>query len=83
MGDNMDLKRAFKNFVEDNELKINVIKNKVNIINYTKVGHFDSEKVIINYEEEKIIIKGNNLVVTKLLHDEILIAGTIKIIELG
>jgi YabP family. len=82
MGDTMDIRSAFKNYTFDDEFKINIIKNKINIIKYTTVGHFDSEKVIINHSDGKVIIKGKNLVVSKLLNDEILITGKINIVEL-
>ena len=61
---------------------IRIINNKVDVINYKDIGHFDSNKVIINYSDGSVVIKGNNLVVSKLMNDEILIGGEIKGLEL-
>lgn len=78
----MKLINDLKNYIVDKELKINILKNKVNIVNYKNIDHFDLEKIIINHDEGIIIIKGDNLVVSKLLDDEILIEGVISNIEL-
>lgn len=83
MGDTMDITKALRNYVMENEFKIGIVKDKVNIVNYTSVGHFDSSKIIIRHDTGNVIIKGTNLVVSKLLHDEILITGKIVHIELG
>ena len=64
------------------EFEIRIINNKVDVINYKDIGHFDSNKVIINYSDGSVVIKGNNLVVSKLMNDEILIGGEIKGLEL-
>jgi len=71
-----------RNYILDEEFKIMVLKNKVNIVNYESIGHFDSNKIIIRYTDGDIIIKGIDLVVSKLLNDEILITGEIKSLEL-
>lgn len=68
-------------FLED-ELEIKVYKNKVNVINYKNIGHFDSNKVMIYYENGYLVVSGNNLVVSRLVQDEVLIVGEIKNIEL-
>lgn len=68
-------------FLED-ELEIKVYKNKVNVINYKSIGHFDSNKVMIYYENGHLVVSGNNLVVSRLVQDEVLIVGDIKDIEL-
>lgn len=68
-------------FLED-ELEIKVYKNKVNVINYKNIGHFDSNKVMVYYEKGHLVVSGNNLVVSRLVQDEVLIVGDIKNIEL-
>ncbi len=72
----------FRNYVLDEEFKITIINGKVNISNYQKIDHFDSNKIIIRYEDGSVSINGKNLVVSKLLKDELLITGNIKNIEL-
>jgi len=78
----MDLINRVRNYLLEPEFKIEVYKDKVDIVNYTRIGHFDSEKVMIDYDGGRLIIKGKNLVVSKLMHDEILVTGLIELIEL-
>lgn len=71
-----------RNYLLEDDFVINVVKNKVNIINYDSIGHFDSNKVKINYSEGEVLITGEKLVVSKLMSDEVLITGIVKNIEL-
>lgn len=73
---------GIRNYVIEQKFEIRIINNKVDVINYKDIGHFDSNKVIINYSDGSVVIKGNNLVVSKLMNDEILIGGEIKGLEL-
>lgn len=73
---------GIRNYVIEQEFEIRIINNKVDVINYKDIGHFDSNKVIINYSDGSVVIEGNNLVVSKLMNDEILIDGEIKGLEL-
>lgn len=77
----MNYKGRLRNYFLENEFKVTYFQNKVNIVNYESIGHFDSNKIIIRKNNESIIINGNNLVVSKLLNDEILIEGKISNIE--
>ena len=65
----------------EDEFKVTYFQNKINIVNYESIGHFDSNKIIIRKTGGSIIINGTNLVVSKLLNDEILINGKISNIE--
>lgn len=67
--------------LEDN-LEIRAYKNKVNVINYESIGHFDASKVIIYHKDGSLLVKGENLVVSRLMNSEVLISGNIKNIEL-
>lgn len=72
----------FRSYLLEEEFKMNISKSKINIVNYTSIGHFDSNKVIVRYTDGTILIEGEKLVVSKLLNDEILITGAVKKIEL-
>lgn len=67
-----------RNYILEEEFKLIYLNNKINIVNYTDIGHFDSNKIIIRNNNKSIIIDGNNLIITKLLKDELLIEGKIK-----
>lgn len=77
----MNIVNGIRAYIEDNELKITIFDNKINILNYSDIGHFDANKVVVKTKLKDIIIKGNNLVVSKLLKDEILISGEFNNIE--
>lgn len=75
--------KEITNFILERNLEIKIKENEVTLVNYKNIGHFESKKIIINCELKKVIIKGESLIIKKLLSDEILIKGVIKNIELG
>ena len=78
----MKIINNFRSFLLEDNFEIHIYKNKINIINYTSIGHFDSNKIIIYSDSGFVTIKGEDLVVAKLLTDEVLITGVISSIEL-
>ena len=72
-------------YILDNDFKIVILINKINIVNFYELGHFDNNKVIVRYKIDNnihaLIIKGKNLVVSKLKIKEVLIEGVIDNIE--
>ena len=78
----MKIINNFRSFLLEDNFEIHIYKNKIDILNYTSMGHFDSNKIIVYSDSGYIIIKGKDLVVTKLLKDEVLITGLIDGIEL-
>ena len=78
----MSLINSIRNYIIEEELKINVFKNKVYIANYTNIDHFSDNSFIIRHNKDFINIKGEKLIVTKLVNNEILIEGSIKSVEL-
>lgn len=68
-------------YIFEKELEVRYYKGKLNIINYKEIIHFSSDKIEISYLGGTIIILGKNLVVSKLIIDEMLISGSIKTVE--
>lgn len=81
IGDNLNIINGIRSYILEQELKITIVNNKINIINYKDIGHFDSNKVIVKADNSEIIVKGSDLVVSKLMSDEILITGNFTNIE--
>ncbi len=77
----MKLFDEVRSFILESEFSIHIYQNKVSVVNYQSIGHFDSKKVSIYYNQGEIIIHGEQLVVSKLMQEEILISGTIKTVE--
>ena len=71
-----------KDYINDDSFKINIYKNKINIVNYLDIITLEDNRISLKYQEGMIVIKGNNLSVNKLLDNEILITGEIKSVEL-
>ena len=78
----MNYKDKFRTYLKEDEFRITILKNKVNVVSHESIGHFDSNKVMIRYTDGTLIINGENLVVSKLLNDEVLVTGVIKSVEL-
>ena len=70
-----------KNYVLENKFKINILDNLINIINYKDIDHFDDKRIIISKDKGYVIVKGEKLVIAKLLQDEVLINGIVRSIE--
>ena len=77
----MNIINGIRSYILEDETKITIVNNKINITNYIDIGHFDSEKIIVKLNKKNITIKGNDLVVSKLMNDEILITGDFNNIE--
>ena len=73
--------KDLKNHIFDSNFKVTILKNKISILNYLEIDHFDDVKIIIRYKEGVIVVNGKELIISKLLDDEILINGKIKTVE--
>lgn len=77
----MNIINGIRSYIKEDDLKITILNNKINIVNYKDIGHFDSNKIVVKTDNGKIIVKGSDLVVSKLLSSEILITGNFSNIE--
>ncbi len=77
----MNIFNSIDSYIKENEVKIIILEKKINIVNYIDIGHFDSNKIVVKVKDKDIIIKGNDLVVSKLMNNEILITGSYNNIE--
>lgn len=71
-----------RNYISDVEFRVNLYKDKVHIVNYTKIVTIEKSRISIGYSSGMVIIKGKDLALKKLLDDEILIKGIINSVEL-
>ncbi len=71
-----------RNYINDVEFRVNLYKDKVHIVNYTKIVTIEKSRISIIYSSGMLIIKGKDLALKKLLDDEILIKGIINSVEL-
>lgn len=71
-----------RNYISDVEFRVSLYKDKVHIVNYTKIVTIEKSRISIGYSSGMLIIKGKDLALKKLLDDEILIKGIINSVEL-
>ena len=76
------LNTNLERYLIDNENKIIIKNNYLNIINYKEIVDFSSNKIIIKTNNKIIKITGDNLILSKMQDNEALITGNINIIEL-
>lgn len=77
----MRLFNKLNNYINDSEYRVIIGNNYVNIVNYIKILDFTSSVIRVENKHGKTIVNGSNLVISKMLDDEILIVGNIKIIN--
>ena len=61
----------------ESEFKLILLNNKVNIINYKEIKELKEDSIII-VSNQIVEIKGKNLILNKMMHNELLITGKIK-----
>lgn len=71
-----------KEYMLEQKFKIVYLDKKINIVNYLKVEHFDSNRISISYKDGIINVLGTKLVISRLLKDELVISGFIEKLEL-
>jgi len=71
----------FSNYINDKEFKFTVYENKIHIINFNKIITLEDNYISLLSTNKKINIKGLNLVLIKLVDNELLIKGNISNIE--
>lgn len=71
-----------RDYINDNEFRFSYINNQLDVINYLKINYMEDSKISLGYKSGSLIIKGENLRISKLLDSEILIIGSIQNIEI-
>lgn len=71
----------FDRYLVDSDYKVTISDKCIHIINYLEIVDFSSTKVVIRYSGGVSILNGVDLVVSKMLEDELLIVGNLKSIE--
>lgn len=71
------------NYLYDREYKIIIKENYVNVINYSEIVDFSTTKISLKYKDKIIIIEGTNLVISKMVDNEIVVIGCISNIRIN
>lgn len=68
-------------YLVDNEYKVTIMEKGIHIINYLEIVDFSSTKVVVKYKDGITTLLGSDLVVSKMLDDELLITGKLCSVE--
>lgn len=68
-------------YLIDKEFRMNLYSNKLHIVNYNKLISIDDDYISVMNNSNKIVIKGSNLTLIKILDHELLIKGKVNKIE--
>lgn len=77
----LKIKDYIDKYLTDKSYSITIKDNYIHITNYLEIEDFSNTKVVIKHKKGKTKIIGNDLVVSKMIEDELLIIGKIKMIE--
>ena len=72
---------TIKDYINDKEFRMTIFTDRIHIINYLQILSIEDERVAFLTNKGRIIIKGNNLCLNKLLDDEVLVSGFVSNIE--
>ena len=72
----MKLFNDVKNYIGENNFRIIIYKDKIDIINYEEIKEISNNKIIIK-SNKYVVIDGKNLRLNKLLNKEVLVIGDI------
>ena len=70
-------------YLEDKNYEIIIKENKINIINFKEIIDFSVSKITLRCDNKIINIEGKNLIIGKMLDDELLITGLIYNIRIN
>lgn len=70
--------RMIDDYVNDKRYSMIYKNNGLDIINYSEIIDFSSNKISVRYEDNIYHIEGNNLVISRMMDNEILITGDIS-----
>ena len=70
-----------RDYIRDDEFRLTIFKDRLHIINYLESLTRSNKHISIDTGDNLIVIKGENLILNKLLDNEILITGKIYTVE--
>jgi sporulation protein YqfC len=73
---------SISKYLLENDFKMVLADNYIDILNYQEVSLFDDNRIIIKNKNGIITIFGNNLIISKWMDNEILVSGEVIKIEL-
>lgn len=73
--------KSINKFISNNDFSINILNNSIDINNFIDIVILESDKIILQIPSGYLKIVGKNLVIKKLLNNEILLNGSLSFLE--
>ena len=73
----MKLISKLDRYLEDKNYEIILKDSSVNIINFSEIIDFSMNKISVRCDNKIINVEGKNLIISKMLDEEVLITGVI------
>lgn len=77
----MEMIRRIREYLIPSDLEIHIYAGKIHVVGFSSIGEIGSEKIIIRHKEGNFVVKGEQLTLSKLCGDEVLIRGIVKQVE--
>ena len=71
-----------RNYIMDNEFRMTFFENRIHIVNYQELISLGTEKIKIQSPHFQVTLLGENLTLSKLLDQEIMIHGKLIRMEI-
>lgn len=69
-------------YLNENDYKLILDNNRLNIVNYEEIIDFSLSNIKVKLKDKIVSIEGRNLVINKMVDNEILITGNISNISI-
>lgn len=73
----MRLINKLDRYLENKNYEIIIKENSINIINFKEIIDFSMNKISLKCDDKIINVEGKNLIISKMIDDELLITGII------
>lgn len=75
--------RKIIDYIKEEEFRITIFCDRIHIMNYIEILSLEENRISVEHKTGRIVIKGENLTVNRLLDKEILIFGRVFGIEMN
>lgn len=72
-----------RQYIKDDEFRLTVFSDRLHVVNYVEMLSLSSDRISFLTDKFRIVIKGRDLTVNKLLNKEVLILGVILNVEVN
>lgn len=72
-----------RDYIKDEEFRLVLFNDRIYAVNYKDILSLESERISFKVDDGRIVVKGKDLTLNKLLEKEVLIGGEVLNIEVS